>query len=70
MEEAKQWLLDTYGTCKRSKMYQDNKNGKASHIGYIYGSKHYEWSRETGKKEYWIEQHWIEFRSVKTIKFN
>jgi len=70
IDEAKQWLSETYPKCKRVKMYADDKNGKSHHIGYIYSYKNYDWSHETGKKEHWIEQHWIEFRSVKTIHFS
>lgn len=39
-EEVKKYLSDTYGNCKRAKIFQDPD---AQHVGYIYCFIDYEW---------------------------
>lgn len=69
ISDAKQWLKNEYGTCKRSKMYiDDDNNGKTHHVGYIYHFRNEDVSHYENEK--WLQQDWIEFRSVKTIHFN
>lgn len=36
ISEVKSFLHDTFGNCKREKMYQDQIAGDPQHIGYIY----------------------------------
>lgn len=68
MQEAMTWLKEEYGKCKRVRMYVDDKNGKARHIGYIYSFHNSDISHSPIEK--WIEQDWIEFRSTKTVYFD
>lgn len=61
LAEAKAWLKDEYGTCKRQKMYQDGRNA-AMHVGYIYGFKNADWSHSP--VEHWLQQDWVSFYEV------
>lgn len=36
IEEVRKWLDETYGNCKRKKMYRDGPDGRPVHIGWIY----------------------------------
>lgn len=63
VKEAKNWILDKYGSFKKVKMYRDGKNNEAIHIGWIYCFKDYTW--EDGKKLWFWEQDWIEIKEVK-----
>ena len=36
LKGLKEYLKDTYGKCKKQKMYVDTKQGETKHIGYIY----------------------------------
>ena len=65
LNTAKKWLNDTYGKSKRRSMYIDLKTGGSKRVGYIIGFKNYDY--EPGKKIHFLEQHWIEFRSCKSI---
>lgn len=65
LNAAREWLVDTYGGSKRRSMYIDLKNGGSKRIGYIIGFKNYDY--ENGKKIHFLEQHWIEFRSCRSI---
>lgn len=62
--EAKKFLRETYGKCKRNKMYVD-KNGKAMHCGYIYGFHNADLSHLPVVK--WIQQDWVCFSEVEEI---
>lgn len=57
LKEAKDYLKERYGNCKRVKMYCDPYN---KHIGYIYSFR-----ADDGRK--FIEQDWVEFREFQTI---
>jgi|TARA_Y100000310_G_scaffold257668_1_gene265799 hypothetical protein len=63
--EAKSWLKDHYGNCKRVKMYQDSEDGQAKHIGYIYGFRNCDISHYPVEK--WLQQDLVEFREVLSI---
>lgn len=63
IEEAKEWLKETYGTSKRVPMYNENLDDKQT--GYIIGFRNSSW--DNGTKYNFIEQHWIEFRSIETL---
>lgn len=61
LQEAKAWLKDEYGTCKRSIMYRDDKQGNAKKIGYIYSFKTYPVSYDD---KHGYDSHWIAFYKV------
>jgi len=61
LKDAKDFLKEEYGTCKRSKMYVDTKDGTSKHIGYIYGFKNKDWSHNS---ESWLQQDWVDFSKV------
>lgn len=63
LDEAKKWLEDKYGSCKRTKMYQD-PNG--DHIGYIYHFRDADFSHYPVNR--WLQQDWVKFCEVKPIK--
>lgn len=62
LAEAKAWLKDEYGTCKRQPMYTDLKDGSSRKIGYIYCFKNADWSHSP--VEHWYQQDWVEFSKV------
>lgn len=55
IEEVKEYLKENYGTCKRSRTYQDDKKGNSYPSGYVYSFLAND--QETGKQ--YIEEHWI-----------
>ena len=57
VEEAKQFLKDGYGKCKRVNMHQDNKDGVPELVGHIYCFKNADWSHSP--VEHWQQQDWI-----------
>ncbi|MBU2572339.1 MAG: hypothetical protein KJ725_20360 [Gammaproteobacteria bacterium] len=60
LKEAKEYLKEKYGKCKRVKIYQDPE---AKHIGYIYCFKSEEYSN--GQTDRWYQQDWIVITEVK-----
>ncbi len=56
--QVRQYLEDTYNTCKRVKMYRDLPDGEAEHIGWIYCFKNSE--ADHGKYHYWWQQDWVD----------
>ena len=62
IKEVKEWLKEEYPTCKKVKMYNDDKNGISHHCGYIYCFKNSDISHNS---EMWYQQDWV---SVKEIK--
>ncbi len=65
MQEAKDWIKETYRKAKRTPMYVDLKDGGSKKVGYVIGFRNADWSH--APVEHWIQQDWIEFREVKTI---
>lgn len=61
LKDAKDFLKEEYGTCKRSKMYTDLKDGSSRHIGYIYGFKNKDYSHNS---ESWLQQDWVDVAKV------
>lgn len=57
VEEVKSYLVETYGTCKRSAMYQDDNTGKAVRTGTIYHFNNEDWSHYERNK--WHQQDWV-----------
>lgn len=60
IKQAKDYLANEYGKCKRVAMYNDNftdKDGNPKRCGYIYSYRNTEYG--TGKG--YIEEHWIAF---------
>lgn len=50
-KEAKTWLKDEFGTCKKSPMFVDYKNGSTVKIGYVYSYKN---KYENGYEQAWV----------------
>lgn len=64
-EEVKAFLKESYGTCKRVKMYQDTKEG-SEHTGYIYCFKNKDWSHDS---KGWFQQDWVSIDEMKSTRF-
>jgi hypothetical protein len=62
LNEAKQFLKDTYRDCKRTKMYRDLTNGQSEHIGYVYHFKSGDISHYPVDK--WYQQDWVTITKV------
>ncbi len=65
MAQAKIYLQERYGKCKRSKMYIDKKDSDTVHCGYIFcfhagGISHLPVER-------WLQQDWVTFYSATII---
>lgn len=60
MDEAKQWLRDEYGNCKRSPMYRDYDDA-AHKIGYVFGFRNSDISHDSKP---WLQQDWVSFYEV------
>ena len=60
LEEVRAFIDKMYGKCKKIKMYKDDKQGNAQHIGYI--RSYVETDYSTQKK--YIEEHWITVKKV------
>ncbi len=61
MAQARTFLKEKYGKCKRSKMYIDSKNGESVHVGYIYGFINRDISHDTKP---WYQQDWVSIYEV------
>lgn len=62
MQSVKKHIKETYGTCKREKMYRDGKDGEAIHVGYIYCYNTPKVSYDDQPKH---NQDWLEIREIK-----
>lgn len=62
IKEIKDYLKDTYGHCKKEKMYIDDKDNKPKHIGYIYSYKTDKASYDDTNK---YNQDWITIYEIK-----
>lgn len=61
---VKSYLKETYGTCKREKMYIDSHDlHQPIHIGYIYSFKNEDVSHAPVNR--WYQKDWIEVRELK-----
>lgn len=58
INEAKKWISENYPNKRKSPMYRDNIEGQ---LGYVIGFRNSEYYE--GKTNYFLEQHWIEFRN-------
>mgnify|MGYP006115234487 FL=1 len=65
VKKAKAWINDTYGNSRKSSMYIDDKDGKSKKIGYVIGFRNYDFV--DGKRENFIEQHWIGFETLEVL---
>lgn len=65
IKEAKEYLKETYGKCKRVPMYCDTKDGKIIKTGYIYCFRNSDISHTPVEK--WTQQDWVSFQEI-TIK--
>ena len=60
--EVKQFLKDTYGKCKKQKIYNDGITGEAKHVGYIYCYNTPKVSYDDQPKN---NQDWTEVKEIK-----
>ena len=58
-QEAKSYLKETYGSCKKIPSFIDDKNGNPIKRGVIYCYKTSEFGNENHKIEYWTNQDWV-----------
>lgn len=65
LKDAKEFLKETYGRCKRVPMFVDTKDGKPKKVGWVFGFRNSGWG--SGSQDKWIQQDWVEFREVKSI---
>lgn len=56
-QEVAAWLRETYGDCKRDKMYVDKTDGSIEHVGYIYCFRNADWSH--APVERWNQRDWV-----------
>lgn len=68
LKDAKAWIKENYGKCKKTKMYLEIKDGKDIHIGYVFGFRNADYSHSP--IEQYIQQDWVKFRECKSIKLN
>ena len=68
MKEAKKYLKEHYGKCKRVPMFIDGKDNVPKKIGYVFGFHNADFSHYPVHK--WIQQDWIEFQEIKTMELN
>lgn len=61
--QIKEWLTETYGMCKRMKMFQDLPNGQPKQVGWIYCFKNEDWSHHPAAK--WWQQDWVKIHQIK-----
>lgn len=64
LDEARQFLKDEYGTCKRSKMFADFER-TSIHTGYIYHFRNEDISHYPIEK--WLQQDWVGFYETKSL---
>ncbi len=62
LKDAKQWLKENYGNCKKQKMFIDLKSGETKQSGYIYSFHNSDLSHSPVEK--WLQQDWVEIREV------
>lgn len=61
LKEVKEHLFDTYGTCKKIPMYQDDASGKAVKVGTIYCFNNKDYSHDNKS---WHQQDWVTVHEV------
>lgn len=62
-KQAKRFLMDEYGKCKKSKMYHNFSDSGSIHVGWVYCFKEKDY--ETGKTM--LRQDWVSFHEEKYI---
>lgn len=59
LEQAREFINERYKGHKKVKMYQDTKNGKSCHSGWIYCFKNKDISHNSRE---WLQQDWVQIR--------
>ena len=65
MAEAKKFLQNRYGTCKRVPMYHDLKSG-TKQTGWVFGYRNADWSHAPVEK--WLSQDWCELFEINPVE--
>lgn len=65
IKEAKDFLKEEYGNCKKVKMYRDGKDGETVHSGYIYCYNTPKASYDDQAKN---NQDWVDIKEIKATK--
>ena len=60
-----EWLKDNYEGKSKDKIYIDDKNGNAQHIGYIY-KLGINWDVSHNTDDKWYQQDWITISEIKS----
>lgn len=64
LDKVKAYLKETYGNCKRVKMYQDTDKGSEA-IGWIYCFKNKDYSHDSKP---WYQQDWIDVEEMNSTR--
>lgn len=62
--DVNKWVEETYGNCKRVKMYRDLPNGDSQQVGRVYCFKNADWSHTP--IEQWWQQDWVTVNQIKS----
>ncbi len=62
VEEARAWIDEEYGNHKREKMYCDDSEGNAKHVGWIFGFSNKDISHDSPE---WWQQDWVSVWDVR-----
>ena len=62
LRDAKEYLKETYGNCKRDFIYRDKTDGTTIKVGYIYSFNNCDWSHSPLEK--WRQKDWVEICEV------
>lgn len=62
----KEWLRETYGTCKRAPMFRDKKDGPPVRCGYVFGFRNADYSHSPVQR--WLQQDWVTFNRIIPIE--
>ncbi len=64
LKEARAFIAERYGKCKRDKTYNDKPNGEAIHTGFVYCFKNEDISHSPVDK--WYQQDWVNIYKMKS----
>jgi len=65
LQDAKDWLKETYGKCSRRPIFIDTDSGTKK-VGWVYGFRNSEYGHD-GKTYRYIQQDWVSFEEVRPI---
>ena len=66
LKEAKAWIKKEYGKHNKFEIFQDDVRGETKIVGMGFSFRNYEF--EDGKKNHFIEEHWITFKKIDELE--